>query len=87
MGKTTDLLDYLITQLAQLPQNVQLICGALVAFFIMRSFFLALRLRLISALTNILYALIVGLVFARYGFEIAAIISNFTSSEARNVEN
>ncbi len=73
---TTDLLDYLITHISELPQNVQLIGGGLIALFVLRSFFLVLRLRLISAATSLLYALIVALVLARYGHDIAAFIGN-----------
>ena len=84
---TTDLLDYLITNITQLPQNVQLIGGGLIVLFVLRSFFLVLRLRLISAATNILYALIVALVLARYGPEIAVFLDGTTASQPAANEN
>ncbi len=69
-----ELVDYLINGILESPQIVRWPGIFLIALFLLRAVGQFFRLRLISVAINILYALIIGLVVARYGQEIADFI-------------
>lgn len=69
-----DIIDYLVTNINQLPWIVRGPGLFLIVLFLLKAIGHVFRLRLISVITNILYAVIVALVLARYGQEITAFV-------------
>lgn len=69
-----DIFDYLITNINQLPWITRGPGLFLIVVFLLKAVGHVFRLRLISVITNILYAFIVALVLARYGQEITAFV-------------
>ncbi len=67
-----DLIDYLVTNIAEAPHIVRWPGIFLIALYLLRAFGHIFRLRLISVITNVLYAVIIALLLARYGDQIAA---------------
>lgn len=76
-----DIVDYLITNISQLPWIVFGPGLFLIAVFLLKAVGQVFRLRLISVVTNILYAFIVALVMARYGQDIAAFVLDVIESQ------
>ncbi|MEM8648938.1 MAG: hypothetical protein AAGF54_00250 [Pseudomonadota bacterium] len=69
-----DIVDYLITYVSELPWMVKGPGFALMVYLIFRSVGQFMTLRWIKAATSLVYALIVALVMARFGHDIAAFI-------------
>ena len=80
-----DLIKHIHEQVSQLPSHIMIGAYCIMGFFLLRSLFSAMRLRLISAATNVLYALIVGLALSRYGVEITEIVNHFITDSQRVV--
>ncbi len=76
-----DIVDYLITNISQLPWIILGPGLLLMAIFTFKAIGYVFRLRLISVVTNLLYAFIVALVMARYGQEIAAFVMDVIESQ------
>ncbi|MDJ0613028.1 MAG: hypothetical protein QNJ29_05085 [Rhizobiaceae bacterium] len=71
-----DLIDYLVSNIIELPHIVRWPGIFLIVLYLLRAVSHIFRLRLISVVTNILYATIVALLLAQYGNEIAAFMEN-----------
>lgn len=83
-----DLIDFLVTNIAEAPHIVRWPGIFFIIMYLLRAFGHLFRLRLISVVTNILYATIIALVVARYGNEIAnylyGLIEQYQASKAEN---
>ena len=71
------LIDYLITNTSQLPWIVLGPGLFLIVMFLFKALGQFFRLKWISAIGSILYALIIALILARYGQDIAAYVLNY----------
>ena len=71
-----DLVDYLVTNISALDHIVRWPGIFLIVLYLLRAVGHLFRLRLISVVTNLLYATIIALVLARYGNEIAVYLQN-----------
>ena len=71
-----DLVDYLVTNISALDHIVRWPGIFLIVLYLLRAVGHLFRLRLISLVTNLLYATIIALVLARYGNEIAVYLQN-----------
>lgn len=71
-----DIIDYLITSISDLPFIVTGPGLALCALFAFRAFGLFVTLRWIKASTNLVYIVIILLVMAKYGEQIATMIQD-----------
>jgi len=71
-----DLVDYLVTNISELDHIVRWPGIFLIVLYLLRAVGHLFRLRLISVVTNLLYATIIALVLARYGNEIAVYLQN-----------
>lgn len=75
-----ELVDYLIENIMSLPGIVRWPGIFLIVVFLLRAVGHLLRFRLVSVITNLLYAFIFALVLAQYGNEIASFISDAINS-------
>ena len=73
------LIDYLLNSILPLPWIVKGPGLALIAFTLFRSVIQFLTLRWIKSATSIVFALIIALVLARYGTDIAVFLAEKTA--------
>lgn len=69
-----DIINYLITDISELPWIVKGPGLALMALLLLRSFTQVFTLRWIKAATNVVYAIVIALGMARFGQQIAEFI-------------
>lgn len=81
-----DIIDYLITNISELPWNVKGPGLVLIAYFSFRAFTQFLTLRWIRAATTLVYALIVALGMARFGSDIANLITEKQTVPVENIQ-
>ena len=77
-----DIVTYFITHIGPLPWIVKGTGFAIMAFLVFRSFGQFFSLRWIRATTSLVCALVVALVLARFGQDIAAFIASETPNPA-----
>lgn len=70
-----DIVDYLITNIAPLPWTVKGTGFGLMALLFLRAAGQFLSLRFIKATTSLVTALVIALVLARFGQDIAAFVA------------
>ncbi len=70
-----DIIDYFITHIGPLPWMVKGTGFAIMALLVFRAFGQFLSLRWIRAVTSLVSALVIALILARFGQDIAAFIA------------
>ncbi|MEM9332310.1 MAG: hypothetical protein AAGA53_13360 [Pseudomonadota bacterium] len=71
-----DIVDYLITNIGDLPWSVKGVGFALMAFLFLRAVSQFFSLKWIRAATSLVMVLVVALVMARFGQDIASFVAN-----------
>lgn len=74
MASASELLNYLYTEISPLPWTVKGVGLGLMALLVLSAVGKFLTFRWIKAATNLILALIIALVMARYGTDIAAML-------------
>lgn len=69
-----DIIDYLITDISELPWIVKGPGLVLMVLLLLRSFTQVFTLRWVKAATNVVYAVVIALGMARFGQQIAEFI-------------
>ena len=77
-----ELFDYLLNAILPLPWIVKGPGFAMIAWLLLRSVMQFLTLRWIKSATSIVFALIIALVLARYGTDIAAFLAEKTAENS-----
>ena len=76
-----DIVDYLITHISPLPWTIKGTGLGLMVLLMFRAFTQFLSLRFIRAATSLVTALVVVLIMARYGQDIAAFLATQSTTE------
>ncbi|MEM7216664.1 MAG: hypothetical protein AAF423_14085 [Pseudomonadota bacterium] len=82
-----DFVDYLVVHISPLPWTVKGVGFAFIAFLVFRAIGQFFSLRWIRALTSLVMALVVALIMARFGQDIAAYLTNLSVQETNNSSN